>query len=59
MQNNVSGKRDTLTADWLNIWKHSNKQTKVFPNVVSETLTPDMILYYVSSNTYEVAFLFV
>ena len=38
-QNNTSGKRETLTVEWLNIWKQSNEQTNVFPNVVSETLT--------------------
>ena len=59
MQNNVSGKRDTLTVDWLNIWKHSDKQTKEFPNVVSEILTLCTILYYSSSNVYKTVVLFV
>lgn len=35
MQNNDIGKRDTLTVDWLNIWKHPNKQARVFHNIVS------------------------
>ena len=35
MQNNDIGKRDTLTVDWLNIWKHPKKQPRVFHNIVS------------------------
>ena len=35
MQNNDIGKRDTLTVDWLNIWKHPKKQARAFHNIVS------------------------
>ena len=35
MQSNDTGKVDTLTVDWLNIWKHPKKQPRVSHNIVS------------------------
>ena len=36
MQSNESGKIDTLTVDWLNIWKHPKKQPRISRNIVSD-----------------------
>ena len=36
MQSNDAGKIDTLTVDWLNIWKHPKKQPRISRNIVSD-----------------------
>jgi hypothetical protein len=50
MQSNDSGKIDTLTVDWLNIWKHPKKQPRISRNIVSDyfyaILLHNFYLYY-------------